>query len=182
VGSASGADAGAAVYRRVRVGAIDPSPPAPSAPAALAGGRLGTRRWGRGRSGRLSRPDLGLRMVLNASTPAEIPSPVVLSTLFVHRSTGLTIRGEVVVLCTMEGRDQARSSLFPSAFCRAERQSRLRARSARGLRVHRHGDRRYTASRRRAARHPASPRPARAGVVRLAASPRGRAPLEIARK
>jgi hypothetical protein len=58
-------------------------------------------------------------MVLNASTPAEIPSPVVLSTLSVHRSTGLAFLGDVVVLCIMKGAIAPVPSPFPGAVYQA---------------------------------------------------------------
>ncbi len=53
----------------------------------------------------LGLPTLGppAQMVSNATTLAEIPSPVVLSTLFMHRSTGLAFLDDVVVLCIMKG-------------------------------------------------------------------------------
>jgi hypothetical protein len=159
-----------AVYRRWRAGFRRLS--------AASGERSAwrKRRWGRGRSGRLSRPDLGLRMVHNASTPARMPSPVGLSTLLVHSSTRLAIPSEVVVLCTMHRRDRARPLPLPGAFYRAARHPGLRARSDRGPRVDSHQARRYTASRLRAARHPASPIPARAGVIRLRPQPSRQSP------
>ncbi len=54
-------------------------------------------------------------MVSNATTLAEIPSPVVLSTLFMHGSTGLACLGEVVVFCIMKAAIAPVSSPFPSA-------------------------------------------------------------------
>ncbi len=56
----------------------------------------------------------------NTTTPAQIPSPVALSTLLLHKSTGLAIPGEVVALCIMNGRDRGRSAPFPSAVYRAD--------------------------------------------------------------
>jgi hypothetical protein len=58
-------------------------------------------------------------MVPNATTLSEIPSPVVLSTLFMHRSTGLAIPGDGVVLCIMKGRDRGRSLPFSSGVYKA---------------------------------------------------------------
>jgi hypothetical protein len=40
-------------------------------------------------------------MMSNATTSSEIPSPVDLSTLSVHRSTGLAFPGRFAVLCTI---------------------------------------------------------------------------------
>ncbi len=59
-------------------------------------------------------------MMHSTTTPTRIPSPVGLSTLFMHSSTGLAIPGEVVALCIMKDRDRARSLLpFPTAVYRA---------------------------------------------------------------
>jgi hypothetical protein len=111
----SGPQARAAVYRRVRAGAVDSRPACASRPQLLrpdgavkaAGWEVGEGLFAGRRSPRFG-PLLRQTATLcrechenlhSTTTPAPHPSPAVLRMLFMHSSTGLAIRAGIVVLC-----------------------------------------------------------------------------------